>query len=307
MSFALILLPAVLLDFIFGDPLYLPHPVIFIGRAILFLQHKFKNHNFKNGLALCVIIIFFTSAITYLILYVFKFHAIAQIVIIYFALAWQDLKDETIKIFYSLESNNIDEARKYLSYVVGRDTENLSVSEISCATVETIAENSIDGVMSVMFFAFVGYIIGREYGMCVCVWIFKAASTLDSMIGYESYHEFGKASAKLDDALNFLPARIGGVIIILASGNFSRAFKVFLNDRFKHKSPNSAHGESAFAGGLNVRLGGGAFYGGKFESRPFINENAKVPEVYDIVRAWDLLNKSCALFAMVMILLAWKV
>ena len=301
MSFALILLPAVLLDFIFGDPRYLPHPVIFIGRAILFLQHKFKNHNFKNGLALCVIIIFFTSAITYLILYVFKFHAIAQIVIIYFALAWQDLKDETIKIFYSLESNNIDEARKYLSYVVGRDTENLSVSEISCATVETIAENSIDGVISIIFYAWLGYLLNQNFGACVLVWIFKAASTMDSMIGYEHFGKFGTPAAKLDDVLNFIPARIGGLIIILAGGFKICALKIFLRDRLKHKSPNSAHGESAFGGVLNLKLGGGAFYDKIFEEREFIGgENFARP--LDIIRAINLLDRACAIFCVIVMI-----
>ncbi len=309
MKFALVLCLAILLDEILGDPKSFSHPVIYIGRLINFLKSRlFTNtHSFIRGLVVCGLTLSTTGLFAYSILYFTDCNLLVQVYMLYSALAWKDLRDETGPILSSLIHNDLTSARKFLSYVVGRDTETLNAQEITSATIETIAENSIDGVMSVMFFAFVGYIIGREYGMCVCVWIFKAASTLDSMIGYESYHEFGKASAKLDDALNFLPARIGGVIIILASGNFSRAFKVFLNDRFKHKSPNSAHGESAFAGGLNVRLGGGAFYGGKFESRPFINENAKVPEVDDIVRAWDLLNKSCALFAMVMILLAWKV
>ena len=309
MQFALILSLAILLDEILGDPRNFPHPVIFIGRLINFLKARlFTNtHSFIRGLVVCGLTISTTGLLAWLVLYLTNCNIIAQVYLLYSALAWRDLRDETGPILSSLIHDDLTSARKFLSYVVGRDTETLNSQEIASATIETIAENSVDGVMSVMFFAFVGYAINHDYGMAVCVWIFKAASTLDSMIGYENYHEFGKTSAKLDDALNFLPARLGGLIIVFASGNFSRAFRVFLNDRFKHKSPNSAHGESAFAGGLNVRLGGGAFYGGKFESRPFINENAKVPEVYDIVRAWDLLNKSCALFAMVMILLAWKV
>ena len=304
MNFALILLPAVLLDFIFGDPLYLPHPVIFIGRAILFLQHKFKSHNFKTGLALCVIIIFFTGAVTYLILLACKFNLIAQILIIYFALAWQDLKDETIKIFYSLANNDLIQARKFLSYVVGRDTENLNANEISRATIETIAENSIDGVISIIFYAWLGFMLNQNFGACVLVWIFKAASTMDSMIGYEHFKKFGTPAAKLDDILNFIPARIGGLTIILAGGFKIRALKIFLRDRLKHKSPNSAHGESAFGGVLNLKLGGGAFYNKIFEEREFIGgENLTQPQ--DIIRAINLLDKACAVSCAVAIICTW--
>ena len=301
MNFALILLPAVLLDFIFGDPLYLPHPVIFIGRAILFLQHKFKSHNFKTGLALCVIIIFFTGAVTYLILLACKFNLIAQILIIYFALAWQDLKDETIKIFYSLANNDLIQARKFLSYVVGRDTENLNANEISRATIETIAENSIDGVISIIFYAWLGFMLNQNFGACVLVWIFKAASTMDSMIGYEHFKKFGTPAAKLDDILNFIPARIGGLTIILAGGFKIRALKIFLRDRLKHKSPNSAHGESAFGGVLNLKLGGGAFYDKIFEEREFIGgENFARP--LDIIRAINLLDRACAIFCVIVMI-----
>ena len=309
MQFALILSLAILLDEILGDPRNFPHPVIFIGRLINFLKARlFTNtHSFIRGLVVCGLTISTTGLFACLILYITDRNIIVQVYMLYSAIAWKDLRDETEPIFLSLIRDDLINARKFLSYVVGRDTDALDSQEITSATIETIAENSIDGIISVMFFAFVGYVINHDYGMGVCVWIFKAASTLDSMIGYESYHEFGKTSAKLDDALNFLPARLGGLIIVLASGNFSRAFRVFINDRLKHKSPNSAHGESAFAGGLNIRLGGGAFYAGKFESRPFINEKANAPEIYDIVRAWDLLNKSCGVFAMVMILLAWKI
>ena len=306
MQFALILSLAILADEILGDPKNFPHPVIFIGCLINFLKAKIftDTHSFIRGLVVCGLTISTTGLFDWLILYLTDCNIVVQVYLLYSALAWKDLRDETAPILSSLIHNNLPEARKFLSYVVGRDTETLNSEEIIRATIETIAENSVDGVMSVMFFAFLGYAINHDYGMAVCVWIFKAASTLDSILGYESYHEFGKPSAKLDDAFNFLPARIGGVIITLASSNFSRAFRIFLNDRLKHKSPNSAHGESAFAGGLNVKLGGGAFYGGKFESRPYLNEKGNEPEIFDIVRAWDLLNKSCGVFAVLLILLA---
>ena len=219
--------------------------------------------------------------------------------LLYASIAWRDLKDETSPILHALMQDNINEARKFLSFVVGRDVDNLSESEIVRAVIETISENSIDGVMSVMFFAGLGHVINNSFGACLFVWLFKAASTLDSMIGYEKFQEFGKFAARLDDALNFIPARLGGIII---AGCNVQALKVFFHDRISHKSPNSAHGESAFAGVLNIKLGGGAFYNGKFTARPVINSHGGECNLYDIVRAWRLLDRSCALFALIIIL-----
>ncbi|MBQ6113983.1 MAG: cobalamin biosynthesis protein, partial [Synergistaceae bacterium] len=120
----------------------------------------------------------------------------------------------------------------------------------------------------------------------------------------ESMGKFGTASARLDDVMNFIPARLGGLIIVLAGGNFRGALRVFMNDRLKHKSPNSAHGESAFAGVLGVRLGGGAYYGGKFEAREWLNEGGREPEVGDILRAWRVLDASCLLSIVLTIILS---
>ena len=296
-----------------------------------------------------------TGLLVWLVLYVSNCNFLVQVYLLYSALAWRDLKDETAKVVDALirknfpekvvnrenmkyenvpalmnkklledddaltkknsheaatetsTSKNLIEARKYLSFVVGRDTQNLNETEILRALIETIAENSVDGVFSVLFFAAVGQFINASYGMALCVWLFKAASTLDSMIGYEKFHEFGTASARLDDILNFLPARLGGIIIILAGAltgcNVKRAMKVFLDDRLKHKSPNSAHGESAFAGVLDVRLGGGAFYSGTFEPRPSINPDGREPEIVDVMRAWKLLDVSCSTFAVIIYVL----
>ena len=305
MNFALVLSLAVLTDRILGDPKNFPHPVKLIGRVINFWQKILftDKDSFIRGLALCVLTLCTAGLFVFALLYLSKNNFFVQVYLIYSALAWRDLKDETEKIFFALLKNNLDEARKFLSFVVGRDTEKLNAAEIICAVIETISENSVDGVISVIFFAALGNFFFGSYGMILSVWLFKAVSTLDSMVGYESYEKFGFASAKLDDVLNFIPARLGGLIIVMSGGNFFSALKIFLQDRKKHKSPNSAHGESAFAGTLNIKLGGGAFYGGIFEPRPFINENAREPEIFDIVRAWNLLDISCALFALLMIIL----
>ena len=311
MNFALTLCISLLLDSIFGDPISFPHPVKLIGNLITFLKSKLftDTHSFIRGLVLCSITITVTGLSVSFILFITDCNIIIQIYLLYSAIAWRDLKDETMPAVFALMNHDIETSRKFLSRVVGRDTKNLNEHEIVSAIIETIAENSIDGIISVMFFAALGYAFNHSYGMAVFVWVFKAASTLDSMIGYEHYHEFGKASARLDDVLNFIPARLGGLIIILAGiltgHDAKRALRVFIHDRKKHKSPNSAHGESAFAGVLCVRLGGGAFYGSKFESRPYINECAREPEVIDVFRAYELLDVSCSLFAFMLILFSW--
>ena len=294
---------AVLLDFVLGDPRIIPHPVSLIGRLIDYLKAKIftDTNSFIQGLAVCILTLLTVSLFVFLILYISSCNIIVQIYLLYSALAWRDLKDETAPVLSCLMAHDLPNARKYLSRVVGRDTDMLNETEITRAVIETIAENSIDGIISVIFFAAIGQALNTSYGAALCVWLFKASSTLDSMIGYEEFHEFGKASARLDDILNFIPARLGGVIIAGRKG-----FHVFIHDRLKHKSPNSAHGESAFAGVLGVRLGGGAYYGGKFETRPYLNPDGRDPEPFDIIRAWRLLDSSCALFAFLVILLVWR-
>ena len=298
MKFALILLSAVILDEILGDPRNFPHPVRLIGNAITFWQKIFFKHNsFFHGLAVVFMTLITAGLFVSSALYVTGGSVILQVYLLYSAIAWRDLKDETSHVLFSLMNHNLDDARKFLSFVVGRDTNNLNESEITRAVIETVAENSVDGVMSVIFFAAFGHVVNDCWGMCVAVWLFKSASTLDSMLGYESFGRFGTPSARLDDILNFIPARIAGIIIIMAGAltgcNVREALRVFLSDRLKHKSPNSAHGESAFAGVLSVKLGGGAFYGGEFEDGEYLNEYGSVPKVCDILRAWRVLDVSC--------------
>ncbi len=298
MKFAIVLTLAIILDEILGDPRNFPHPVRLIGLAINF-WHKifFRHDSFIHGLAVVIMTLLTAGLFVYAVLHVTECSIILQVYLLYSAIAWRDLKDETLPVLLSLMTHNLDEARKFLSFVVGRDTETLNDEEISRAVIETVAENSVDGVMSVIFFAALGHFVNDCCGMCLAVWLFKSASTLDSMLGYESFGRFGTPSARLDDILNFIPARIAGVIIIMAGAftgcNVREALRVFLSDRLKHKSPNSAHGESAFAGVLGVRLGGGAFYGGEFEPGETLNEGGNVPGVCDIVRAWRVLDVSC--------------
>ena len=270
-----------------------------LGKFIA-LQMDTSSRTFSRGLLLCASTVAVAAFTVWLVLYVSGCNLVVQVYLLWSALAWRDLKDETAPVLSCLLKNDIAGARFWLSRVVGRDTANLAERDITRAVIETIAENSIDGVISVMFWAALGRAVNASYGACVAVWAFKAASTLDSMAGYEKYGAFGMASARLDDAMNFLPARLGGLTIVLAG---RKGLRVFLRDRLKHKSPNSAHGESAFAGVLGVRLGGGASYGGVFEAREWLNPEGREPEFFDIVRAWKVLDVSCSLFAMGVILL----
>ena len=297
---------AVLLDAVLGDPHNFPHPVILIGKVIDFLHKKLytSSRDFWRGLLLCVLTVGITGFAVWLVLWLTGCSVVVRVYLLYAALAWRDLKDETAPILSSLLKHDLTNARFFLSRVVGRDTETLSEPEITRAAVETIAENAIDGVMSVLFFAGLGQVLAGGYGACVFVWVFKAASTLDSMVGYESLGRYGTPSARLDDALNFIPARLGGLVIVLAGGA-GRGLRVFLRDRLKHKSPNSAHGESAFSGVLGVRLGGGAYYGGKFEAREWLNAEGRDPGAWDIVRAWRVLDVSCSAFALMVIFFTW--
>lgn len=300
---------AVILDQVLGDPVNFPHPVRLIGHVINF-WHKVlftDTHSFKRGLVLCVMTLATTGLSAWLVLYISGCNMLVQIYMLYSAIAWKDLKDETASVLCCLLKNDIYGARKCLSFVVGRDTENLDGKDIISALIETIAENSIDGIISVIFFAAVGYVACESYGMIIMTWLYKSANTLDSTIGYEKFHEYGTTSARLDDLLNFIPARLGGLIIVAAAVvvpslrcgvTVREAFMIFIHDRKNHASPNSAHGESAFAGVLGIKLGGGAFYDGAFEFRPCINDKARAPEIYDIVRAWTLLDISCALFVL---------
>ncbi len=313
MTFPTVLCFALLLDVLLGDPHALPHPVVGVGCLIRFWEGRLypeagAPRAVVRGAGLCSLVLLSTLAAAAGLLWAAGWDgglaAVVEVYLLYAALAWRSLKDETMPVALALFRRNLPGARAALSHVVGRDTENLNEPSIVRGAVETVAENSVDGVMSVLFFAALGWAVGEGAGMVLAVWGFKAASTMDSMVGYENarYREFGRAAARLDDALNFIPARLGGLAILAAGAclgmDAGEGMRVFLRDRKKHKSPNSAHGESAFAGLLGLRLGGGALYGGVPESRPCLGDGTRTPEAADVLRAHRLLDAASALFAL---------
>lgn len=293
---------AMLLDAVFGDPRRFPHPVSGVGRIITFWERFFySGQNLKSrGFAFCASVLFSVGFIVFFIfelaaaIHPFAFAAV-EIYLLYAALAYRSLKDEAMAVAAALGSDDIALARRRLSGIVGRDTSPLMESGIVRAAVETVAESYVDGIVSVLFYMVLGHFLGYA---ALFAWIFKAVSTMDSMVGYddERYKDFGFAAAKLDDVMNFIPARLGA-LLALAGASFSvydrnGALRTFLRDRLKHKSPNSAHAESVFAGLLGITLGGGAYYDGVYERRPWIGDNNREPEALDVWRACDILDRA---------------
>lgn len=216
-----------------------------------------------------------------------------ETLLFYQLIATRGLRDASMQVYDELERGDLPAARTKLSYIVGRDTDQLDESAVSCAAVETVAENASDGVIAPMFYQAIG---GAPLTM-----LYKAVNTLDSMLGYknERYLNFGRASALIDDAFNIVPSRLTGVLMCAAAPlvglNGERALSVFKRDRHNHLSPNSAHSEAACAGALEVQLGGPNRYGGKLVDKPTIGDDVRPVEPEDIPRANNLLYATAGL------------
>ena len=276
---------AYVLDLIFGDPQNVVHPVQVIGKIIsagekVLLRKKYK---FLAGAVLNI----FTVSITYTLMYLISksvkisvFFMIIEIYLMYTIFSINSLAREGNRVYRILKEGDIERARKDLSYLVSRDTETMDEKMIIRSTMETISENTVDGIVAPMFYMFLG---GMPLAMA-----YKAINTLDSMVGYknEKYMDFGKFSAKVDDAANFIPARITGILIVLASMilgyDYKNSLKIFIRDRKNHSSPNSAHSEASVAGALGVQFGGKVSYFGKEINKPTIGDKIKDFELEDI-------------------------
>ena len=276
---------AYVLDLIFGDPQNVIHPVQVIGKIIstgekILLRKKYK---FLAGAVLNI----FTVSITYTLMYLISksvkisvFFMIIEIYLMYTIFSINSLAREGNRVYRILKEGDIEKARKDLSYLVSRDTEMMDEKMIIRSTMETISENTVDGIVAPMFYMFLG---GMPLAMA-----YKAINTLDSMVGYknEKYMDFGKFSAKVDDAVNFIPARITGILIVLASMilgyDYKNSLKIFIRDRKNHSSPNSAHSEASVAGALGVQFGGKVSYFGKEINKPTIGDKIKDFELEDI-------------------------
>lgn len=286
-----------ILDTIIGDPYKLPHPIRWIGSFISILEKLCRKIAKSNtmlmilGAILVFIVVFVSGGITLLVLKLASFNKYAYLivssVICYYMLAGKSLKTESMKVYKAFENNDTEGARKAVSMIVGRDTQSLTKEGIIKAAVETVAENSSDGVVAPLIYMI---IFGPVGGV-----VYKAVNTMDSMIGYveEKYFYIGKFAAKLDDVLNYIPARISGILVIISAFilryDYKNAFMIFKRDRRKHASPNSAQTESAMAGALGVQLAGDATYFGVVHKKPYIGDKKREIENEDIKRANDIM------------------
>lgn len=302
---------AFLLDCVLGDPYNFPHPVKFIGKYIKFFENKVfkkvhsdKELKYKYGFILLVTTCLVSYGSTFIILFVAKsiniyLFYILNIILLWTSIAPKCLANEAYKVYKELVNKNINEARKKISYLVSRDTKELDFQSIAKATIETVFENTSDGVIAPLFFAAIG---GAPLAMC-----YKAVSTLDSMVGYhnQKYEHFGFFSAKADDILNFIPARVSGLLIVVSSVflsyDYKSSWEIFLRDRKNHKSPNSAHPEAAGAGALGIQLGGATSYFGKVINKPYIGNLIKEIEAIDIIKSIKLMYTSTILWILILI------
>ena len=304
-----------ILDLIFGDPCWMPHPVRFIGNLISILEKvirrfmpKTKRGEYIGGIILTVMVVSISMVIPLVIILMAKsintyLALTVETFMCYQILATKSLKVESMKVYDELAKNDLPSARKAVSMIVGRDTKDLTFSGVAKAAVETVAENTSDGIIAPMIFIAIG---GAPMGF-----FYKAINTMDSMVGYknEKYMNFGRFAAKLDDVVNYLPARISAYQMILSSFflryDYKNAFKIYKRDRYNHASPNSAQTESVCAGALDVQLAGNAYYFGKLYEKPTIGDDIREINYDDIKKANRLLY--CTSFISIVIISVIKI
>ena len=291
------------LDLLIGDPHFIPHPIRLIGSLISFCdkrlncdagynisEKKLNLIKYKRGMLLAFTVIFATFAMSVIIIvaaYSINLYAgiIVEAVMTWQILATKCLRVESMRVYDALRTDGVDAGRKAVSMIVGRDTSVLDEAGVTRAAVETIAENTFDGVIAPMLYTAIG---GPVLGF-----VYKAVNTMDSMLGYKNdkYMYFGRFAARLDDVVNFIPARISAYLMIAAAFIGGRqfdgknAYRIFKRDRFNHASPNSAQTESVCAGALRVQLAGDAVYFGKLVKKKYIGDGLREIEYEDIKRA----------------------
>lgn len=320
MSITLALVAAVFIDALLGDPPNYPHPVRLIGWLISWVEKRLPTARkpFSAGMLLVFIVLSATVCATSAILYLGQVissycEMFFAVLLLYTTLAPKDLIKHGLDVQKALRQSDLILARKRLSMIVGRDTENLSKEQTVTATIETIAENMVDGVTAPIFYAVVASMsaLFLPFSALTCAavgaMVYKAINTMDSMVGYknEKYLYFGRPAAYLDDWVNFIPARLSGVCLVAAAGllglDWRQSLEIFSRDRNKHSSPNAGHPEAAVAGALGLRLGGISLYFGKPVEKPFIGENRRLAVCEDIAITAKLMVYGSAIFLLLLL------
>jgi len=302
---ALSLLIGWLLDLVFGDPARLPHPIVWFGKAIAFFEHRLNkgSHRKLKGALIALFLISFVYVATVCLRYYlyilpspfgegmgvrlfFDFFAV------FYCLAGTTLIREVREVFHAVDCS-LDEGRKQVARIVGRDTSELSAQEVRTAALETLAENLSDGVIAPLFWLAIGGV--------PAMMAYKMVNTLDSMIGYrtERYKDFGCWAAHIDDVANYIPARITALLMIIAAGKPQLISFVWRNGR-NHASPNSGYPEAALAGILDCRFGGPHYYFGELFDKPYIGENARELTTADMQKAVRI-NRTAEVLAIIII------
>lgn len=293
---------AFLIDIIIGDPQWSYHPVRLIGRFIGQTELALRRLSLPeriSGILLTMFVVLWTYLTFFAVMSIAKqggffCEIVTGAVCIYFAISIKSLADEAKKVMTALKENDLIKARQTLSRIVGRDTSHLTEEQIIRACVETVAEGSVDGVVSPLFYSFLGGPAGAM--------TYKAVNTLDSMVGYknEKYIRFGWASARFDDVVNYIPARMSAVLIPLSSFlcgyGFLRSLRTTFRDGRKHESPNSGIPEAAMAGALGVQLGGPSSYQGEIIEKPLIGDAQNQLTLKSIDHAVKILRVMSVLF-----------
>ena len=304
---------AFLIDELIGDPRSKFHPVVLIGNLISTLEKILRRDFdsptikiFKGGILVCLVVTIsllvgsgieiFTSDIPSLAVQIF-----IQASVLSFMIAPRSLADAAREIYFLLEKEDLIHAREKVGWIVGRDTQNLNESEIARAAIETVAENTVDGIISPLFYFAVG-------GLPLAV-AYRAINTMDSMLGYknEKYLYFGRVAARLDDVANFIPARLTAILFIGAAIvlnlDYKNAFKMMKRDAKKHPSPNGGWAEATVAGALNIRLGGMNYYFGEPHFRAYMGEPIEILEASHIIGAIRMMYTATILFLTAAVLL----
>ena len=288
-----------LLDLLLGDPSWLPHPVVGFGKMISFGEKQLNkgSHRMLKGALMAIFLIGFVFAITWFICYpLTSYFKLFTSILIFFCLAGTTLIREVREVFRAVD-RSLEEGRKQVARIVGRDTSELSAQEIRTAALETLAENLSDGVIAPLFWLAVGGV--------PAMMAYKMVNTLDSMIGYhtERYKDFGCWAARIDDIANFIPARLTALLMVLAAGKPQLIGFVWRNGR-KHASPNSGYPEAALAGALDCRFGGPHYYFGELFDKPYIGENACELTTADMQKAVRI-NHIAEILAIVIIIVIY--